>query len=128
MSGDDLDIGENGVRQEQWKEIRNGRMRSESIYKTEKVREEMENEIKKACTRMSWRNERWGSPKEEGDRSGFESLQKKVERLGRRVEELEGERRKGRDSIRVMESSSGSEEGSGKWRGDGENWWFKVNH
>ena len=58
----------------------------------------MGNEIKKACKRMSWRNERWESPAEESDRSGFESLQKKVERLGRRVEELECERRKGKDS------------------------------
>ena len=130
LSGDDLDMWENGMglRQEQWKEIRNSRMRRESIYKAEKVGQEMGNEIKKACTRMSWRNERWESPTEESDRSGFESLQKKVERLGRRVEELEGERKKGRDSRRVTESSSGSEEGSGKWRWDGENWWFKVNH
>ena len=65
---------------------------------------------------------------EESDQSGFESLHKKVERLGRRVEELEGERKKGKDSRRMTESSSGSEEGGGKWRWDGENWWFKVNH
>ena len=125
-SGDDLDVGENGVglRREQWEEVRNSKMRSESIYKVEKVGEEMENEIKQACKRMS---ERWESPTEESDRSGFESLQKKVERLGRRVEELEGERKKGRDSRRVTESSSGSEGGGGKWRWDGEDWWFKVN-
>ena len=89
LSSDDLDMGENGVglRQEQWEEVR----------------------------RMSWRNERWSSPTEESDRSGFETLQKKVERLGRRVQELEGERKKGKDSRRVTESSSGSEEGGGKW-------------
>ena len=44
------------------------------------------------------------------------------------VEELEGERKKGRDSRRVTESSSESEEGGGKWRWDGENWCFIVNH
>ena len=44
------------------------------------------------------------------------------------MEELEGEMKKGRDSRRVTESSSGSEEGGGKWRWDGENWWVKVNH
>ena len=76
----------------------NSKMRSESICRAEKVGEEMGNEIKKACKIMSWRNERWWSPAEESDRSGFESLQKKVERLGRRVEEREGERRKGKDS------------------------------
>ena len=100
LSSDDLDMGENGVglRQEQWEEVRNSKMRSESICKAEKVEEEMGNEIKKACKRKSWRNERWGSPAEESDRSGFESLQKKVERLGRRVEEQEGERRKGQQT------------------------------
>ena len=60
LSGDDLDMGENGVglRQEQWEEVRNNKMRSESVYKAEKVGEGMENEIKKACKRI-WRNERW---------------------------------------------------------------------
>ena len=130
MSGHDLDMGENGVelRQEQWEEIRNSKMRSESIHKAEKMREEMVNEIKKACSRMSWRNERWESPTKESDRSGFESLQKKVERLARIVEELKGERKRGRDSKWVTESLSESEKGGGKWNWDGENWWFKVNH
>ena len=45
--------------------------------------------------------------------SGFESLQKRVEPLGRRLEEFEGERRKAKDSRRMTESSSGSEEGGG---------------
>ena len=27
----------------------------------------------------------------------------------------------------MMESSSEREEGGGKWRWDGENWWFRVN-
>ena len=130
LSGDDLDMEESGVglRQEQWEEIRNSKMRSEAICKAEKMGEEMENDIKKACKRMSWRNERFESPMEENDRNSFESLQKKVERLARRVEELEGERKKGRDIRRVTESSSESEEGGGKRRWDGENWWFKVNH
>ena len=48
--------------------------------------------------------------------------------MERRVEELESERKKGRDTRQVTESSSESEEGGGKWRWDGENWWFKVNH
>ena len=77
---------------------------------------------------MSWRNERGGSPTEESDRSGFVSLQKKVGRLARKVEELESERKKGRDSRQMTESSSEYEERGGKWRWDGENWWFKVNH
>ena len=130
LSGDDLDMGEKGLRlrREQWEEVRSGKMRNESIYKAEKVGEEMGNEIKKACRRMSWRNERWGSPAEENDWTGFESLQKRVERLGRRVEELEGERRKAKYNRQMTESSPGSEEGGGKWRWDGENWWFKVNH
>ena len=48
-SGDDSDMGENGMglRQEQWEEIRNNKMRSESICKAEKMGEEMGNEIKK---------------------------------------------------------------------------------
>ena len=114
LSSDDLDMEENGVglRQEQWEEVRNSKMRSESVYKAERVGEEMENEIKKACKGMSWRSDRWESPMEESDRSGFESLRKKVECLGRRVEEIEGERKKGRESRRVTDSSSGSEEGS----------------
>ena len=39
LSGDDLDMGENGMglRQEQWEEIRNNKMRSESICKAEKM-------------------------------------------------------------------------------------------
>ena len=62
LSSDDLDMGENGVglRQEQWEEVRNSKMRSESTCKAEKVGEEMGNEIKKACKRMSWRNVRMG--------------------------------------------------------------------
>ena len=116
LSGDDFDMGEKGVglRREQWEEIRSGKMRNESICKAEKIGEEMGNEIKKTCRRMSWRNERWGSPAEECDWNGFESLQKRVERLGRRVEELEGERRRAKHSRRMTESSSGSEEGGGK--------------
>ena len=130
LSGDDLDMGEKGLRlrREQWEEVRSGKMRNQSIYKAEKVGEEMGNEIKKACRRMSWRNERWRSPAEENDWTGFESLRRRVERLGRRVEELEGERRKAKYNRQMTESSSGSEEGGGKWRWDGENWWFKVNH
>ena len=67
--------GENGVglKQEQWGDVRNSKMRSESIYKAEKVGEEMVNEIKKACKRMSWRNERWRSPTEENNRIGKKS-------------------------------------------------------
>ena len=53
---------------------------------------------------------------------------REFERLGKRVEELEGERRKAKHSRRMTESSSGSEEGGGKWRWDGENWWFKGSH
>ena len=130
LSGDDLDMGEKGLglRREQWEEVRSGKMRNESICKAEKIGEEMENEIKKTCRRKGWRNERWGSPTEECDWNGFESLPKRVERLGRRVEELEGERRRARHNRRMTESSSGSEEGGGKWRWYGENWWFKVSH
>ena len=129
LSGDDLDMEKGvGLRREQWEEVRSGKMRNESICKAEKIGEEMGNEIKKTCRRMSWRNEGWRSPAEECDWSGFESLQKRVERLGRRVEELEGERRKAKHSRRMTESSSGSEEGGGKWRWDGENWWFKISH
>ena len=130
LSGDDLDMGEKGLRLrgEQWEEVRSGKMRNEFLYKAEKVGEEMVNEIKKACRRLCWRNERWGSPAEEKDWTSFESLQKRVERLGRRVEELEDERRKANNNRQMTESSSGSEEGGGKWRWDGENWWFKVNH
>ena len=130
LSGDDLDMGEKGLglRREQWEEVRSGKMRNESICKAEKIGEEIGNEIKKTFRRMSWRNERWGSPTEECDWNGFESLQKRVERLGRRVEELEGERRRARHNRRMTESSSGSEEGGGKCRWDGENWWFKISH
>ena len=41
LSSDDLDMKENGVglRQEQWEEVRNSKMRSESICKAEKVGE-----------------------------------------------------------------------------------------
>ena len=39
-----------------------------------------------------------GSPTKENDRSGFESLQENVGRLARRVEKLESDRKKGRDS------------------------------
>ena len=46
---------------------------------------------------MDWRKERWVSPTEENDRSGFESSQEKVGRLARRVEELESDRKKGRE-------------------------------
>ena len=117
-----------GLRRKQWEEVRSGKMRNESICKAEKIGEEMGNEIKKTCRRIIWRNERWRSPAEECDWNGFESLQKRVERLGRRVEELEGERRRAKHSRRMTESSSGSEEGGGKWRWDGENWWFKISH
>ena len=73
LSGDDLDMWDNGLglRQEQWEVSRNSKMRSESIYKAEKMGDEMGNKIKKACKRMSWRNERWKSPTEDSDRSGF---------------------------------------------------------
>ena len=48
------------LRQEEWEEVRNSKMRSESICREEKVGAEMGNEIKKACKRMSWRNVRMG--------------------------------------------------------------------
>ena len=72
--------------------------------------------------------ERWGSPTEEIDRSGFESLQEKVGRLSRRVEELESDRKKGRDCRQMTGSSSENEGGGGRWKWDGENWWFRVDH
>ena len=55
-------MGENGVglRQEQWEEIRNSKMSSESVCKAEKVGEEMGSETKKACKRMSWRKQKMG--------------------------------------------------------------------
>ena len=45
-----------------------------------------------------------------------------------RVEELESDRKKGRDSKPMTGSSSENEEGGGKWKWDGENWWFRVDH
>ena len=69
-------------REEQWEEIRNGKMRSESIYKAEKRRDKMVNEIKKACSRMSWRNERWESRTKESDPSHFFSRPPLLQRGG----------------------------------------------
>ena len=62
MSSDDLDMEENGVglRQEQWEEVRNSKMRSESICKAEKVGEEMGNEIKKACKKNELEKRKMG--------------------------------------------------------------------
>ena len=86
LSGDDLDMGENGMelRREQWEEIRNSKMRSEAICKAEKLGEEMESEIKGTWKGTDRSKERWGSSAEENDRSGFESLQEKVGRLASR--------------------------------------------
>ena len=56
----------------------------------------MESEIKGTWKGTDRRKERWGSPAEENDRSGFESLQEKVGLLARRVEELESDGKKGR--------------------------------
>ena len=117
MSDDDLDIGENEteLRQEQWEEIRNNKMSNEAICKAEKLVEELGSEIKRIWKGIDWRRERWGSPTEENDPNGFESLEEKVGRLARRVEELESDRKKGRDS-----------RGGGRCKCDGENWWFRV--
>ena len=49
-------------------------------------------------------------------------------RLAKRVEELENDRKKGRDSKATTGSSSENEEGSAKWKWNGENWWFRVDH
>ena len=49
-------------------------------------------------------------------------------RLVKRVEEQENDRKKGRDSKATTGSSSENEEGSGKWKWNGENWWFRVDH
>ena len=135
LSGDDLDIGTNrmGFRRAQWEETRSKKMRSEAICKAEKLGEEVVIEIKgterngpEMGTRKGTgkRCERWRSPAEESD----ESLQEKVGRLAKRVEELENDRKKGRDSRAVTGSSSENEEVSGKWKWDGENWWFRVDH
>ena len=98
LSGDDLDMEESGVglRQEQWEEIRNSKMRSEAICKAEKMGEEMENDSKKACKRMSWRNERFESPMEENDRKSFESLQKKVRAFGKKSRRIGGRKEEGK--------------------------------
>ena len=114
------------LRREQWEEIRNNKRRSEAICKAEKLGEEMGSDIKGTWKETHRRKERWGSPAEENDRNGLESLQEKVGRLARRVEELESDKKKGRDSRQMTGSSSENEGGGGKW--DGENWWFRVNH
>ena len=71
------------------------------------------------------RCDRWGSS-EESDRSGFATRESWT--FGEKSQELENDRKEGRDSRAMTGSSSANEEGSGKWKWDGENWWFRVDH
>ena len=74
----------------------------------------MVSEIKGTWKGMDWRKERWRSWAEGNNRIGFESLQEKVGRLARRVEELKRDKKKGRDSRAMTGSSSENEEGGRK--------------